>query len=74
VERGAARSSPWRRDAQEEPMPEAVLLLLLVEEEGVEPIVPVRGVREEVVDWLVVVVRGSSKVLRSAVRGGEEVS
>jgi hypothetical protein len=62
------------RDAQEEPMlPEVLLLLLLfVEEEGVEPIVPVRGVREEVVvDWLVVVARGSSKVLRSAVRGGE---
>lgn len=43
---------------------------LAVEEEGVEPIVPVRGVREVVVDWLVVVVRGSSKVLRSAVGGG----
>jgi hypothetical protein len=67
VLREEVRSSPGMRDVQE--LAAALVLLRLdcgaVEEE--EPMVPVRGVREEVeAEGWDVLLRGSSKVLRSA--------
>jgi hypothetical protein len=64
------RSSPGMRDVQE--LAALVLLLLRWGWEAVEePMVPVSGVREEVEAEGWVVLRGSSKVLRSAVFVGD---